>query len=94
MLNINGSDDRLLRRTLSDLWEVCGKRAILPESHVIRYQISKSTLKLDTASRYAEVWRGQMDLGAGSNGPTDVCIKVIKTENVHKVSGTPYPALG
>ena len=94
MLGIHGLDDRLLRRTLHDLREVCGERAILPGSHVIRYQISKSTLKLDTASRYAEVWRGQMDLGAGSNGPTDVCIKVIKTENVHKVSGTPYPALG
>ena len=94
MLNINGSDDRLLRRTLSDLWEVCGKRAILPESHVIPSEISKSILKLDTASRYAEVWRGQMGLGEGGNGPTDVCIKVIKPENVHKVSETPYPALG
>ena len=94
MLGIHGLDDRLLRRTLHDLREVCGERAILPGSHVIRYQISKSTSKLDTASRYAEVWGGQMSPGEEGTGPMDVCIKVIKTENVHKVSETPSPALG
>ena len=35
-----------------------------------------------------------MSLGEGGNGQTDVCIKVIKTENAHKVSETPSPALG
>ena len=90
MLNINGLDDRSTQRTLHDLREVCGEWGILPESHVIRYQISKSTPKPDTASKYAEAWRGQMSPGEG--GPTDVCIKVIKAENVHKVSGTPSPA--
>ena len=90
MLNINGLDDRLTQRTLHDLREVCGEWGILPESHVIRYRISKSTPKPDAASKYAEAWRGQMSPGEG--GPTDVCIKVIKTENVHKVSGIPSPA--
>ena len=29
-----------------------------------------------------------MNFEEGGNGPTDVCIKVIKTENAHKVGKT------
>ena len=36
-------------------------------------------------SRYAEVWRGQASLREGANGAMDLCLKVVKTEKVHKV---------
>ena len=55
---------------------------------MIRYQMSKSTPEPDTTSKYAEVWRGQLNLEEGGNSSTDVCIKAIKTENVHKVGET------
>ena len=93
MLRIKELGERTRQQTLFNLREVCGERVILPDSHVIPTQPSKLTAEPDDVSRYAEVWRGQMALGEGGNGMTDVCIKVIKAERVHEVGEhLPYSA--
>ena len=57
---------------------------------MITRQLSKMTPEPHAMSKYAEVWRGQMNLG---DCTTDVCIKTIKVGNIHKVS-EPLPCSG
>jgi phage gp16-like protein len=85
VLRTKGPSKDLLPRVLHDLQEVCGKRATLPDSHMIPHQFSESTAEHCTTSKYAEVWKDQANLGEEGDGATDVCIKVIKTEKLHKV---------
>ena len=91
MLRIRELNEDLLQRILCDLREVCDERAILPDSHIIPHQPSKLTAEPRATSKYAKVWRGQASLGEERNGTSDVCIKAIKTEKLHKV-GEPSSA--
>jgi len=78
-------DGELLHRTLHNLREVCSERTIVPGSCIVPREFSRLTDHPVAVSRYAEVWSGQPSPGEGNVGTMDVCIKVIKSEKVHKV---------
>ncbi|KAF9647772.1 kinase-like protein [Thelephora ganbajun] len=84
VLRVERLSEDLRRRTLHNLREVCGERAILPESCMVFRQFSKLTAEPCAVSKYAEVWKGQTGPGEGGNSTMDVCIKAINLENVHK----------
>lgn len=94
MLRVGGLHEELQQRTLHNLWEVCGERAILPESCMISCQFSHSTAEPCIPSRYAEVRKAQTSPREGSGGAMDVCIKVIELEKVHKVGESSYRSPG
>jgi hypothetical protein len=80
----------LLQRTLSNLREACRERAILPESCTAPRGFSKLTTEPCAASKYAEIWKGRIGPGEGSDRTMDVCAKVIKPEKVHSVGGSSH----
>lgn len=86
MLCVEDLREDLRQQTLHILREVCGQKAILPDSCLVPRQTSKLTTEPHTTSEYAEVWKGQTDPGEGSGGTMDVCIKEIKSK-ARKVSG-------
>lgn len=89
MLRVEGLSEHLRHQTLHNLWRVCGGRAALPESCLVTRQLNKLTSEPCSAGRYAEVWKGQTGGGEGSSSVIDVCIKVIKSEKIHKVGDSP-----
>jgi hypothetical protein len=93
VLRAEGLNEDLLQRTLHNLWKVCSKKDILPESCKIRRQFSRSTDQPFSVSRYAEVWNGQPSSGEGNDGTMDVCIKAIKLKEVHKVCESSHHSL-
>lgn len=93
MLRIEELNEDLHQRTLHILQEVCGGRAILPDSHVIPCPLSL-TAKPCVASKYAEVRKGRACFMEGGNDITDVCVKAIKMGKVHKVGKSSDPSLG
>ena len=56
---------------------------------MIPHRFSELTAEPRTTSKYAKVWKDQANLGEEGDGATDVCIKVIKTEKLHKVGELP-----
>jgi serine/threonine protein kinase len=88
VLRVEELSQDLLRRTLDSLREVCGERAVLPDTCVVPRQLSKLTTEPHAESAYAEIWKGRTSPGEGVDSTLDVCIKVIKSKRIHKVGGT------
>lgn len=93
MLRIEGLGEDLRQQTLQILREVCGQKAVLPDSCLVPRQSSKLSTEPCAVNKYAEVWKGRTGPGEGSGGTMDVCIKVIKSK-APKVGGLSCHSLG
>lgn len=66
----------LFHKALHALWSICGKRGVLPRSHVISEGVSRKDKKPFASGGFADVRRGEL-VDKDSNRRR-VCLKVIK----------------
>jgi len=85
LLRTKGLTEGLLQQTRHNLQAVFDDWTVPPKSDAIHHGFSRSTAEPHAVRGYAKAWRGQINSGEGDNCPTDVCLKVIKIENVHQV---------
>lgn len=85
MLRTKGLNPSLVQQTLHNLRGVCGRRAIIPSSHIISSGLCKPGNRPLEANRYPEVWVGKFSRAQGSTDQKDVHVKVVKFEKSQKV---------
>lgn len=78
MLRIDGLDERLKQQTLHILREVCGQKAVVPDSCLFPCKVSKLATEPYSVTEYAEVWNSRIDRAEGGDHTVDLCIKVIR----------------
>ena len=86
MLHTKGINELLTRQTLQNLQEVFEDLTVYPRSHVIHLQFSKLPANPHAASKYVQLWKGQLNFGEAGDRPLDAYLKVAKLEKVYEVS--------
>jgi hypothetical protein len=76
VLRIENLSPGLFQKALYGLWSTCGKRGVLPKSHIISEGLSRTGEKEFASGGYANVWKGE--LVERNSNPRRVCIKAMK----------------
>ncbi|KAF9644876.1 kinase-like protein [Thelephora ganbajun] len=66
----------LFQKALHALWSICGKRGVLPKSHIISEGVSRTDEKEFASGGFANVWKGEL-VETNSNR-RKVCLKAPK----------------
>ena len=96
VLQVENLRPGLFQKVLHSLWSICGRRGVLPRSHMISEGLSRTGGKEFASGGFANVWKAE--LVKRNSNPRSVCIKAMKVavrdgegggSNTEKVGNSP-----